>query len=75
MKEYIFDELGYFTVSVCEQLKKLMDGKTFMNFKVGYSNQAGNCTLIVETDYDDTEENIKGHFLSYALWVLADLTY
>ena len=36
-------------------LKAKFDGKTFMNFKIGYSNQAGNCTLIVSTDYQDTE--------------------
>lgn len=64
MKEYVFEELGYFTPSTVEKIKEIMNGKTFMNFKVSYSSYAGNCTLIVKTDYDDTEEHIKNFFLS-----------
>lgn len=64
MKEYVFSELGYFTTSQCEEVKAKFDGKTFMNFKIGYSNQAGNCTLIVSTDYQDTEQEIKAFFLN-----------
>lgn len=63
MKEYIFEELGYFTANQCEKIKQAIDGKTFMNFHVGFSNWAGNCTLIACTDYNDTEENIKSFFL------------
>jgi hypothetical protein len=43
-----------------------MDGTTFMHFKVHYSNWAGNCTLIVDTDYEATEEEIKNFFISAA---------
>ncbi len=67
MKEYVFEELGFFTQNTCERIKKAMDGRTFMNFKVKYSNCAGNCTLIICTDYDDTEEHIKNFFLFAAL--------
>lgn len=42
MKEYVFTELGFFTKDSCERIKKAMDGRTFMNFKVEYSNCAGN---------------------------------
>lgn len=45
MKEYVFDELGYFSKQTCEKIKKAMDGRTFMNFKVEYSNCAGNYTF------------------------------
>lgn len=71
MKEYVFTELGFFTKDTCERIKKAMDGRTFMNFKVEYSNCAGNYTLIICTDYEDTEENIKKFFLHCVLEVLA----
>lgn len=71
MKEYVFTELGFFSPMTCEKIKKAMEGKTFMNFKVDYSYCAGNCTLIVATDYEDTEENIKNFFLHCALEALA----
>lgn len=71
MKEYVFTELGFFTKDSCERIKKAMDGKTFMNFTVKYSNCAGNYTLIICTDYEDTEENIKNFFLHCALEALA----
>lgn len=65
MKEYVFEELGYFTPSTVEKIKSAMNGKTFMNFQVGCSVQAGaNCILIVKTDYEDTENNIKNFFLN-----------
>lgn len=67
MKEYVFEELGFFTKDTCERIKKAMDGRTFMNFKISWSNCAGNCTLIVATDYNDTEEHIKQFFLFAAL--------
>lgn len=70
-REYTFAELGYFSKQTCEKIKKAMDGKTFMNFKVEYSNCAGNYTLIICTDYEDTEENIKNFFLHCVLEVLA----
>ena len=55
MKEYIFSELGYLSVRDCEALATALNGKSFMDFKVSYSNLAGNCTLIV-TVYDTTAE-------------------
>lgn len=67
MREYVFDELGFFTKDSCERIKKAMEGRTFMNFKISWSNCAGNCTLIVATDYEDTEEHIKQFFLYAAL--------
>ena len=64
--EYVFTELGYFTKGTAEKIKEVMDGTTFMHFKVHYSNWAGNCTLIVDTDYEATEEEIKNFFISAA---------
>ena len=63
MKEYTFEELGYFTESDCKKIQEAMNGKTYMNFTVEYSSYAGNCTLIAKTDYDDTAESIKAFFL------------
>ncbi len=67
MKEYTFDELGYFKVSACEKIKEKMQGKTYMNFDVAYSNFSGNCTLIVKTNYDAEPQEIKNFFLNCAL--------
>ena len=67
IREYAFPELGYFSEPICEKIKKAMDDKTFMNFRVSWSNRAGNCTLMICTDYEDTEENIKSFFLHVAL--------
>ena len=47
MKEYIFNELGYFSERECKAIKEEMQGKTYMNFDVDWSKQGINCTLIV----------------------------
>ena len=73
MKEIIFNELGYFTENAMKKLKNAMEGKTFMNFKISWSNLAGNCTLVVSTDYDETVEEIKNFFLASALTTLLTL--
>ena len=64
MKEYIFTELGFFSPMTCEKIKKAMDGRTFMNFKVEYSNCAGNCTLYEEAFISDYETDINGLSIS-----------
>ena len=67
MNEYVFTELGYFTETTCKNIKAALEGTTFMSFKISWSNRAGNCTLIVATDYEDTEQEIKNFFLACAL--------
>ena len=71
--EYTLEQLGFFSEDECIAIAKAMDGKTFMDFKVLYSNMAGNCTLIVRTDYGADEEYIKTFFISCAMRVLAEL--
>lgn len=71
MKEYTFAELGYFTDSQINGIKKAMQGKTFMNFDIASANNAGNRTLIVKTDYEADEQEIKNFFLGVALDMLA----
>ena len=70
MKEYYFEELGFFTRSACEKIKDCLQGYSYMNFDISWSDCAGNCTLIVRTNYDDTEENIKNFFFHCALNML-----
>jgi hypothetical protein len=62
--EVYFEELGYMSKSTCEKIKGIMDGKTYMDFEVSYSNYAGNCTLICSTTYEASESEIKNFFLS-----------
>lgn len=81
--EFVFTELGYFTKNYAQRIKEVMDGKTFMKFKVYYSNFAGNCTLIVDTDYykedimngtmtyEEAEKEVKGMFLHAAMCEIA----
>ena len=42
MKEYSFSELGYLSARDCEALATALNGKSFMDFKISYSNWAGN---------------------------------
>jgi len=69
--EYPLTNLGYFTERECRSLKHKLDGKTFMNFEIGWSNYAGNCTLVLKTDYQDSEEHIVNFFLGFVLSELA----
>ena len=70
MKEYVFSELGYFCEGECQAIKEQLQGTTFMNFDICWSSHAGNCTLIVKTDYEAEPEKIKNFFLHCALSVL-----
>ena len=67
MKEYWFNELGYFTKGTVENIKNHLDGTTYINIKVIYSNCCGNYTLGVSTDYEESEQEIKNFFLACAL--------
>ena len=67
MNEYSFSELGFFCEQTLRKIKEKMDGATYMNFPVKWSNCAGNCNLIVTTDYDAPEQEVKNFFLHCAL--------
>ena len=77
MREYSFTELGYLSAQDCESIAIALNGKSFMNFKVTYSNYAGNCTLIVVVDENTaethTEAEIKSMFMHVAMTTLAEL--
>jgi hypothetical protein len=71
--EITLQELGYFTVGECEAIKDVCEG-TYMHIEVKWCNYAGNCTLIICSDYQDddlTEEEtvqaIKNMFFANAL--------
>lgn len=71
MAEHIFKELGYLSVSTCEEIKEAMQGKTFLDFRVDFTNQAGNCTLVVRNGADSladgstvTEKELTETFMS-----------
>lgn len=73
MKEYSLTELGYFTVSQCEAIKKCLQGESMMDFDIAWSNCAGNCTLIIKTDYPEPAQKIKNFFLHCALGKILEL--
>lgn len=65
---------GYHSQNTCEAIKRLMSGRTFMDFEVSYSNQAGNCTLCVSTVREDTSEaELRDMFTHCLLSEVADL--
>lgn len=73
IREYSLSELGYFTQAQCERIREKCEG-TYMNIKVSWSNCAGNCSLILVSDYDfgdmtyeEAEKEIKCLFLNKAL--------
>lgn len=76
MKEYSFSELRYLSARDCEALATALNGKSFMNFKVSYSNYAGNCTLIVAVNDTTAEQyneaEIRSMFLHVAFTTLAE---
>ena len=59
MKQVVFNELGYFTERQIEAIKDELDMASYMSFNVSSSNCAGNRTLIVSTNYEADEEEIK----------------
>lgn len=65
---------GYYSEKECEAIKKVMQGKTFFNFDIAYSNQAGNCTLIVKSDNqnDYTPQELKEMFIYACIGELAE---
>lgn len=73
VKEYTFEELGYFAERECKAIKEQLQGYSYMNFDITWSNCAGNCTLIVRTDYEDSEKEIKNFFLHCALGMIFQL--
>jgi len=66
-REIWFDELGFFNKRDIDNIKRVLDGKTFMNFEVISSNQAGNYTLGVVANSDESDDEIKNFFLNVAL--------
>lgn len=55
---------GYFTKDQCEQIIKKMQGKSFFDFKISYSNNAGDCTLIVRSNmHGYTSQELKDMFI------------
>ena len=62
---YLGNDLGNLSESDCKAIKEAMDGKSYYNFVVGWSNFAGNCQLLVKTSYPQAEpEDVKNMFLS-----------
>lgn len=55
---------GFFNKNECENIKKKMEGRTYFNFEISYSNCAGNCSLILSSKNDNyTPEELKEMFM------------
>lgn len=63
----------YFTENQCKRLKEKLQGKTFFNFDIAYSNECGNCTLIVRSNIKNYSiSEMKEFFIHYCISELAD---
>ena len=63
---------GYFTKDQCEQIIKKMQGKSFLRFEISYSNNAGDCTLIVRSNtHGYTSQELKDMFVYCCISELA----
>lgn len=72
--QHVFQELGYFSQQECKAIKERLQGQSFYNFDIGWSNQAGNCILIVSTEWEKTsEKELKDSFLWLALSLICQL--
>lgn len=69
MKEFMIK--GFFTKKQCENLIAKLNNKTFYKWQISYGNFAGNCTLIVRSNYDEEIEELKDSFFHFALSELA----
>lgn len=69
-------ELGYFTPQEAQKICELLDRSdfTYMNFYLSFSNQCGNCLLIIHTDYKASAKEIKEFFFSFAFRKLYDIS-
>ena len=68
MKEIVLNELGYFCEKECEAIKEHLQGKTLLDFDISWSKcGAANCILIVRTDEDIEEKEIKDKFMGACL--------
>ena len=73
MKEVIMNELGFLSEQDCQRIKRAMDGKSYLQFEVAWSNCAGNCTLIVRVgDESRTDNEVRRLFLGVLSHLFAD---
>ena len=74
MEIYLGNELGNLSEQDCKAIKSIMDGMSYYRFNVSWSNYAGNCQLIVETDYPETDGNaVRKMFLHCLSTVFANM--
>lgn len=64
---------SYYTERQCKKVKEKLQGKTFFDFDITYSNDAGNCSLIVRSNITGyTPEELKEMFIFCCISELAE---
>lgn len=64
---------SYYTEKQCKKVKEKLQGKSFFNFDISYSNNASNCNLIVKSDITGyTPEELKEMFIFCCICELAN---
>jgi len=58
---------GYFSTRQCGKIKEKLQGKTYMNFNIECGGVAGNNEIVVTSNYDGTNEDLKEMFIHYVL--------
>lgn len=71
---FLGNDLGYLCESDCKAIKDKLEGRSFYSFMIDWSNNAGNCQLIIGTDYPDAkEEEVKSMFFNVLASEFADM--
>lgn len=63
---------GNYSKVAAEKIKRTMQGESFYNFQIEYSNMSGNCSIIVSTDRPGTtKKEVNDMFYFVAMNKLA----
>ena len=61
---------GYYSNKEAANIFNKFNGKTYMNFTVEFGGVAGNNGVVVMTNYDCTEDELRDMFIAYAMSIL-----
>ena len=66
-------DIGYFTIEEnAKKFRRLLEGKTYMNFHVDLGISPSGYHVTLSTDYDTAEDATDEEILTMALYVLSN---
>lgn len=58
---------GWYTEEVCQRIQDRLNGKSYLEFQITYSNENGNCAIIVSSDQPHTTRQELGELFTAML--------